>query len=91
MSSSAPKFGGTPRCPACDKPVYFAERVQGLGGADWHKACFKCATCKATLVPGKFNDHEGKAYCKSCYDKNFRPKGYGYGINTIDSFSAKKK
>ncbi|VDL97752.1 unnamed protein product [Schistocephalus solidus] len=40
-----------PKCPNCDKEVYFAERVTSLG-KDWHRPCLKCAKCGKTLSPG---------------------------------------
>nr|CAH8874126.1 unnamed protein product [Trichobilharzia regenti] len=39
------------KCPACNKEVYFAERVSSLG-QDWHRPCLKCERCKKTLTPG---------------------------------------
>ncbi|XP_023289981.1 muscle LIM protein Mlp84B isoform X2 [Orussus abietinus] len=46
----------------------------------WHKECFKCATCTRRL--DSVNCCEGPdkdIYCKVCYGKKFGPKGYGYG------------
>ncbi|XP_018015280.1 cysteine-rich protein 1 isoform X2 [Hyalella azteca] len=66
-------------CPACEKPVYFAERKTSLG-KDWHGFCLKCAHCKKTLNPGAHAEHEGKPYCNTpCYGTLFGPGGYGRG------------
>ncbi|XP_072343938.1 cysteine-rich protein 1 isoform X2 [Scyliorhinus torazame] len=42
-----------PKCPRCNKEVYFAEKVSSLG-KDWHKFCLKCEKCKKVLIPGSF-------------------------------------
>jgi len=65
------------------------EQVAYKGGF-WHKACFKCPTCKKALEPGGFLDHDNAPYCTSCFNKQFKPKGYGYGSNNLHSFEAKK-
>uniref|UniRef100_A0A3Q3EXZ2 Cysteine-rich protein 1 n=1 Tax=Labrus bergylta TaxID=56723 RepID=A0A3Q3EXZ2_9LABR len=40
-----------PKCPKCQKEVYFAERVTSLG-KDWHRPCLKCEKCSKTLSAG---------------------------------------
>ncbi|XP_039625479.1 cysteine-rich protein 1-like [Polypterus senegalus] len=66
-----------PKCPRCDKEVYFAERVSSLG-KDWHKPCLKCEKCKRTLTPGSHSEHDGKPYCtKPCHASLFGAKGPG--------------
>ena len=72
-------FGGAPKCPKCDKAVYHAERVVGLGGVDWHKACLRCEKCNRTLHSvAEITDRKGDIFCKVCYAKLFGPKGVGY-------------
>ncbi|KAF5394072.1 Cysteine rich protein 1 [Paragonimus heterotremus] len=44
-----------PKCPNCQKEVYFAERVTSLG-KDWHRPCLKCARCTKTLAPGSHSE-----------------------------------
>ncbi|VTJ80587.1 Hypothetical predicted protein [Marmota monax] len=64
-----------PKCPKCDKEVYFAERVTSLG-KDWHRPCLKCEKCGKTLTSGGHAEHEGKPYCNHpCYSAMFGPKG----------------
>ncbi|KAH0514083.1 cysteine-rich protein 1 [Chionomys nivalis] len=68
-----------PKCPKCDKEVYFAERVTSLG-KDWHRPCLKCEKCGKTLTSGSHAEHEGKPYCNHpCYSAMFGPKGFGRG------------
>lgn len=82
--ASAPQHGGSSGssqgdiCPKCEKRVYFAESVTALSKR-FHQACLKCTSCSKRLEPGTFCDKDEELYCKSCYTKNFGPKGYGYG------------
>ena len=48
-------FGGGPKCGACDKTVYFNEKVDACGKA-WHKLCFKCFDCSKMLDSGSVSD-----------------------------------
>jgi ribosomal protein L37E len=66
------------KCSKCSKTVYPTERFNALGKA-WHKACFKCTTCNATLQLGSEQQHDGLLYCKRCHQANFGPGGYGFG------------
>uniref|UniRef100_A0A3Q3EV10 Cysteine rich protein 1 n=1 Tax=Labrus bergylta TaxID=56723 RepID=A0A3Q3EV10_9LABR len=64
-----------PKCPKCQKEVYFAERVTSLG-KDWHRPCLKCEKCSKTLSAGSHAEHDGKPYCNNpCYSSMFGPKG----------------
>ena len=73
-----PRFGGGDPCAVCTKTVYAMEKIDAFGKA-WHRTCFKCADCGKVLEVATAADHDAQAYCKSCYGKNFGPKGYGYG------------
>ena len=53
-------------CPRCDKNVYFAEEVKGLGNV-YHKLCFKCSACGKLLDSGSITEHDNKMFCNSCY------------------------
>eukprot|EP00123_Amoebidium_parasiticum_P011960 comp21025_c0_seq1/m.28235 comp21025_c0_seq1/g.28235 ORF comp21025_c0_seq1/g.28235 comp21025_c0_seq1/m.28235 type:complete len:207 (-) comp21025_c0_seq1:592-1212(-) len=70
--------GGNSKCQRCAKTVYMAEEVSAVG-QKWHKLCFKCASCNKTLDSTTLADKDGEIYCKSCYGRNFGPKGYGFG------------
>eukprot|EP00002_Diphylleia_rotans_P040858 TRINITY_DN980_c0_g1_i1.p1 TRINITY_DN980_c0_g1~~TRINITY_DN980_c0_g1_i1.p1 ORF type:complete len:195 (-),score=22.05 TRINITY_DN980_c0_g1_i1:79-663(-) len=65
-------------CPRCAKPVYFAEKVKGVGGKDWHRMCMACRTCGKLVDSTTVAEHDGEAYCKTCHSKEWGPKGYGY-------------
>ncbi|KAM6453955.1 cysteine-rich protein 1 [Liasis olivaceus] len=68
-----------PKCPRCQKEVYFAEKVTSLG-KDWHRPCLKCEKCNKTLSAGGHAEHDGKPYCNHpCYAALFGPKGFGRG------------
>ena len=75
-----PKWGGGDTCAACHKVVYVMEKVEALGGAKFHKTCFKCATCKKVLELSTAADHDGVMYCNPCHRRNFGPKGIGFGV-----------
>ena len=53
-------------CPRCDKNVYFAEEVKGLGQV-YHKLCFSCSACRKLLDSGNITEHDGQMFCNSCY------------------------
>ncbi|XP_065197307.1 cysteine and glycine-rich protein 1-like [Sycon ciliatum] len=74
------RFGSTAtKCPRCDLSVYHAERIV-VTGRDYHRACFRCKTCKRNLESGSHAEHEEEVYCKGCHAKEFGPKGCGFGI-----------
>ncbi|KAG2467462.1 cysteine-rich protein 2 isoform X2 [Polypterus senegalus] len=69
----------TSKCPKCEQPVYFAEKVSSLG-KNWHRFCLKCERCCKTLSPGSHAEHDGMPYChKPCYATLFGPKGVNIG------------
>uniref|UniRef100_A0A3B3QHU9 Cysteine rich protein 3 n=1 Tax=Paramormyrops kingsleyae TaxID=1676925 RepID=A0A3B3QHU9_9TELE len=69
----------TSKCPRCEKPVFFAEKVSSLG-KNWHRFCLKCQRCNRTLSAGGHAEHDGMPYChKPCYATLFGPKGVNIG------------
>ncbi|KAI8975122.1 hypothetical protein BDF20DRAFT_822500 [Mycotypha africana] len=70
-------FGGAPKCPRCAKSVYMAEQVSGPGGF-WHKSCLTCKECNKRLDSTTLTEKENEAYCKTCYNRRWGPKGYGF-------------
>jgi hypothetical protein len=73
-SSASSKYGGGDKCPRCNKTVYFAEAREGPNNIKYHKMCFKCVVC-SKVVDSTFTERQGEIYCKSCYGKEFGPKG----------------
>ncbi|XP_046647691.1 cysteine and glycine-rich protein 2-like [Daphnia pulicaria] len=73
------KFGSRIDCRRCGKVVLMAEKMMG-GGSCWHKSCFTCLSCNKRLESTSLCEREGEIYCKSCYGKQFGPKGYGFGL-----------
>jgi len=78
QSGAGSAYLGGNKCPRCNGSVYHAEEVLGAG-MSWHKACFNCFTCNNKLDSTSCQENEGQIYCKSCYNKQFGPKGYGFG------------
>ncbi|KIY47656.1 hypothetical protein FISHEDRAFT_74458 [Fistulina hepatica ATCC 64428] len=81
-SASPSKWGGAgsnPKCPRCDKAVYFAEQTKAVGKI-WHKGCLKCTECSTFLDSHKLRDHGGQPVCSKCYDKKHGPAGGGYAL-----------
>ncbi|OBZ90768.1 Cysteine and glycine-rich protein 1 [Choanephora cucurbitarum] len=72
-----PRFGGAPQCPRCQKSVYMAEQVIGPGGF-WHKSCLTCKECNKRLDSTTLTEKDDEAYCKTCYSRQWGPKGYGF-------------
>ncbi|KAI8381492.1 uncharacterized protein BYT42DRAFT_566714 [Radiomyces spectabilis] len=72
-----PRFGGAPTCPRCNKAVYMAEQVIGPGG-HWHRACLTCKECNKRLDSTTLTERDGEAYCRTCYTRQWGPKGYGF-------------
>lgn len=66
------------KCPRCGRTVYDAERAIGIT-MPWHKSCFKCRDCNKNLDATTVATHDGDAFCKGCYGKNFGTSGYGFG------------
>ncbi|CAG8694711.1 338_t:CDS:2 [Cetraspora pellucida] len=75
------RWGSTPQCPRCKKPVYMAEQVIGPTGP-WHRTCLTCIDCKKRLDSYALAEHDGEAYCKTCHGRRFGPKGYGFASGT---------
>jgi hypothetical protein len=89
----AAKFGGGgPKCFICTKTVYKTEETQAMGRV-YHSSCFTCGGtsgngCKKTLkIMEGYLEHSGAdtnnintPYCKSCYNKNYAPKGVNAGL-----------
>ena len=78
----------TNKCGRCKGTVYHAEEIKGLGKV-WHANCFVCAnsTCKKRLDSMNVAEHEGEAYCKTCYANAFGPKGYGFAGGAAGSMT----
>ncbi|XP_077979824.1 uncharacterized protein LOC144435135 isoform X2 [Glandiceps talaboti] len=61
------------KCAACGKKVYLLERHVASGKL-YHRACFRCKDCKATLRPGSYkitdgNQFECTLHKKDCHKK----------------------
>lgn len=72
------KPGTGKSCPRCNRVVYDAEKTRAVGKV-FHKQCFKCLTCNKGLTATTMRDHDEEIYCRACYEKNFAPKGFGFG------------
>ncbi|KAE9393980.1 hypothetical protein BT96DRAFT_978727 [Gymnopus androsaceus JB14] len=58
-------FGGTPKCPRCDKAVI------GPGRKLYHKPCLACTACNKRLDSLSLLEHNQEPYCKPCHVKLF--------------------
>ncbi|XP_031708531.1 LIM domain and actin-binding protein 1-like isoform X1 [Anarrhichthys ocellatus] len=61
-------------CVACLKTVYPLERLMALQHV-YHKGCFRCVHCNATLSLGSFASLHGNVYCKPHFSQLFKAKG----------------
>jgi len=95
-AAMAAKFGsgasGTPKCFICQKTVYAREETKAMNRT-YHSTCFTCGGtagngCKKTLKimegylehAAQDTDNVNTPYCKSCYNKNYAPKGVNAGL-----------
>lgn len=77
FTGAKPAKGG---CPRCGHSVYAAEQMNSRNGI-WHKRCFNCSECHSSLDSTNLNDGpNGEIFCRSCYGRNFGPKGVGFGM-----------
>ncbi|KAG4074923.1 hypothetical protein HA402_009348 [Bradysia odoriphaga] len=75
-----PKAAKGSGCLRCGFPVYEAEKMISKDRI-WHKRCFSCVECRKSLDSTNLNDApDGEIYCRSCYGRNFGPRGVGFGI-----------
>lgn len=80
-----PAFGGGKKCARCNKSVYSNEEIIAANGS-WHKrGCYTCKDCNKSLDSNTIAERKneeggvGEIYCKTCYGRNYGPKGYGFG------------
>jgi len=62
LAHHSPMATASVKCAICNKTAYPLESVTALEKT-YHKACFKCATCKQSLNLKNFKGYEGKIYC----------------------------
>ena len=70
------------KCGGCGRGVV-GDHVVALRGTPFHKACFRCVKCRASLVGRKHVPHEGKAWCAECHVDAFAERcgcGCGRGV-----------
>ncbi|KAK6261427.1 hypothetical protein QUC31_007243 [Theobroma cacao] len=67
-------IGTQQKCKACEKTVYPMELLSA-DGLSYHKSCFKCSHCKATLKLGNYASMKGVLYCKPHFEQLFKEMG----------------
>ena len=80
LMSSAPKSlsnlfnnGNIEVCQRCQQRVYQAERVGPVNGVVFHKLCFKCIECEATLSLKTYFTNQSDAGDKNIYCSKHKP------------------
>lgn len=78
------------KCAMCAKNVGLKEQRIACGKT-WHVDCFMCGGlnhdgCNKKLTLDAYTTHESQPYCKSCYGRQFAPKGFMGQSATINSF-----
>ena len=63
----------------CKKTVYPMEFI-GASGHSFHKACFRCSTCKQKLRADNFATVNNVFYCQPHYDQAFKASGGNYDM-----------
>ncbi|XP_078174527.1 LIM domain-containing protein WLIM2b-like [Carex rostrata] len=65
--------GTAQKCKACAKTVYVMDQQLSLGdGTTFHKSCFRCRHCNASLQPSNFSSMDGVLYCKPHFQELFK-------------------
>jgi hypothetical protein len=68
-AATKPAFGSAGElCGVCSKRVYPTERFAAISKV-FHKACFKCQSCKINLNAGNHFGHNGLPYCKTHFQE----------------------
>ncbi|KAF7707659.1 hypothetical protein HF521_018877 [Silurus meridionalis] len=95
----APGMGGSDTCHFCKKRVYVMERLSAEGYF-FHRECFRCEVCSATLRLGGHVFDQGTFYCKLHFSQHKtshrlrKPEVYGGVVSVLgdpdgDGFSSK--
>ncbi|XP_076852251.1 F-actin-monooxygenase mical2b isoform X4 [Brachyhypopomus gauderio] len=73
----APGVGGSDTCHFCKKRVYVMERLSAEGYF-FHRECFRCEVCSATLRLGGhvFDSDQGTFYCKLHFAQQKKSQRY---------------
>ncbi|EEE65408.1 hypothetical protein OsJ_20745 [Oryza sativa Japonica Group] len=72
---AAAAWGGTTqKCDSCGRTVYPVEEL-AADGRVYHRPCFRCTHCKATLQFSNYSSVEGVLYCKPHYDQILKSTG----------------
>ena len=78
---SAPMAQGNP-CAVCSKAVYLMDQIK-VEDTCYHRWCFRCCECQATLKAGNYASAHGSLYCKAHFKQLFALKGnYDEGFGT---------
>ena len=78
---SAPHAQGNP-CAVCSKAVYLMDQIK-VEETCYHRWCFRCCECQATLKPGNYASAHGSLYCKPHFKQLFALRGnYDEGFGT---------
>eukprot|EP01108_Squamamoeba_japonica_P008709 TRINITY_DN7800_c0_g1_i1.p2 TRINITY_DN7800_c0_g1~~TRINITY_DN7800_c0_g1_i1.p2 ORF type:complete len:155 (-),score=18.88 TRINITY_DN7800_c0_g1_i1:55-477(-) len=71
-------------CHVCKKLVYNSDVKKALGHR-YHRWCFRCTKCNATLTLGKERAHEDQAFCERCHQSLFGAQGFRGAGSSIDA------
>jgi len=73
-----------PKCGQC-KDYVLDNCVQAMGKT-WHQEHFSCCKCSKNFSKAKlgYHEHEGYAYCETCYTEHALPKCQGCSKPIID-------
>lgn len=68
------KARGPNDCMACDRVVYHMDQIK-VENLIYHKACFRCKECGATLSVGSYASSYGNVFCKPHFKQLFASRG----------------
>lgn len=68
-------------CQRCKSRVYPVEKIGNINGVNFHKGCFKCSVCNATLTLRTYYTNQADAQDKEIYCSKHTPAFNAVGID----------
>eukprot|EP01101_Sappina_pedata_P013653 TRINITY_DN990_c0_g1_i3.p1 TRINITY_DN990_c0_g1~~TRINITY_DN990_c0_g1_i3.p1 ORF type:complete len:490 (+),score=95.19 TRINITY_DN990_c0_g1_i3:33-1472(+) len=74
------------KCHSCSKTVYLFDGGIQARNNHYHKACFRCTTCKRVLAASSYDTYESKVYCQVHRPKASSMLSQASSNSNVDTF-----